>query len=302
MAIKMVREPSETPNISNVDDFVGLRYAYGNQDGYIINKLNECSFEIIGNTFKINSGRIVLQGIETDIDANGVSITIDNIATKRFYSVYLEVNLEIMTSSIKSSYDTAGYPIIDKGDDLTKVTNGIARMLLYTFDVSNAIITNVQKRFHDIKYSEDLLVKESVNSQKVNGLEIIKDEKGVIKIGNAIIPQKILIRDEPITIPSANNLYLNMGKDSLVDRIFEIEFINKSDSPDFVRYAKFKIVKEQDQLTFGTDFYYHYITNGGSCLRICQRFIEAEGNYYLNFDEINGGNDIIINKIYEIIE
>jgi hypothetical protein len=158
MAVKMVREPSETPNISNVDDFVGLRYAYGNQDGYVINKLNECSFEIIGNTFKVNSGRVVIQGIETDVDANGVSIIVDSIATKRFYSVYLEVNLETMTSSIKSSYDTSGYPIIDKGDDLTKITNGIARLLLYTFDASNGIITNVQRKIEPIAYSGTALV------------------------------------------------------------------------------------------------------------------------------------------------
>lgn len=158
MAVKMVREPSEIPSISNVDDFVGLRYAYGNQDGFVINKLNECSYKVIGNTFKVNSGRLVLQGVETDIDANGSSIIIDSIATKRFYSVYLEVNLERMTSLIKSSYDTAGYPTIEKGDDLTKVTNGIAKMLLYTFDATNGIITNVQKKINAIAYSGTALV------------------------------------------------------------------------------------------------------------------------------------------------
>ena len=48
MAIEMVRIPSETPNISNTDDFVGLRYAYGNQNGYVIGKGQECSPTISG--------------------------------------------------------------------------------------------------------------------------------------------------------------------------------------------------------------------------------------------------------------
>ena len=35
MAVKLVRAPSATPNIYNTDDFVGLRYSYGDNNGYV---------------------------------------------------------------------------------------------------------------------------------------------------------------------------------------------------------------------------------------------------------------------------
>ena len=89
MAIEMVRIPSDTPNITNIDDIIGLRYAYGNQNGYVINKGNECSYTINGSIFKINSGRLVLQGVECDIDANGVEILIDSIASKQYFLKYI---------------------------------------------------------------------------------------------------------------------------------------------------------------------------------------------------------------------
>ena len=112
MAIEMVRIPSETPNISNTDDFVGLRYAYGNQNGYVIGKGQECSYTISGSKFKVNSGRLVLQGVECDIDANGVEITIDNVATKKYYTVYLQVNLATNETKILARSDTTSYPTI----------------------------------------------------------------------------------------------------------------------------------------------------------------------------------------------
>lgn len=193
MAIEMVRIPSETPNINNIDDFVGLRYAYGNQDGYVLNKGNECSYTINGSIFKINSGRLVLQGVECDIDANGVEITIDNVATKQYYSVYLQVNLALNETKILSTSDTASYPPVDTGDDLTQNTTGIARLLLYTFDAQNGVIENVQKRVDEILYLTNFKVKNSFNADKINGLEIKKNEENSIVVGDEIISRKIVL-------------------------------------------------------------------------------------------------------------
>lgn len=152
MAIKMVREPSETPNINNIDDIVPMRYAYGNQNGYVIGKGTEISNTVNGLNFTVNSGRLVLQGVECDIDASGVTITIDNIATKRYYTVYLEVNLGLNTATIKDEYDTATYPTIDTGDDLTENTTGIARLPLYRFTATSGIISDVNKVVESIGY------------------------------------------------------------------------------------------------------------------------------------------------------
>lgn len=152
MAIEMVRIPSETPNIANIDDFVGLRYAYGNQDGYVANKGNECSYSINGNIFKINSGRLVLQGVECDINANGVEITIESISATRYFTIYLQVNLALNETKILSQYDTATYPIIESGDDLTQDTSGVARLPLFHFVATNGVISSVEKIVGGINY------------------------------------------------------------------------------------------------------------------------------------------------------
>ena len=174
MAIKMVREPSETPNINNMDDIVPMRYAYGNQNGYVIGKGTEISNTVNGLNFTVNSGRLVLQGVECDIDASGVTITIDNIATTRYYVVYLQVNLGTNTASILNTYDTATYPTIDDGDDLTENTTGVARLPLYRFTATSGIISEVNKVVESIKYTP----------------KFIFEDDGVLRVGNNIIPQK----------------------------------------------------------------------------------------------------------------
>ena len=178
MAIKMVREPSETPNINNIDDIVPMRYAYGGQNGYVIGKGTEISNTVNGLNFTVNSGRLVLQGVECDIDATGVTITIDNIATKQYYTVYLEVNLGLNTATIKSEYDTATYPIIDDGDDLTENTTGIARLPLYQFTATSGIIGEVNKVVEKIGYPlSDYNIENGTIEERLNRLGF---KKGVV--------------------------------------------------------------------------------------------------------------------------
>lgn len=165
MAIKMVRQPSETTNINNIDDIIPFRYAYGNQNGYVIGKGSELSYSVNGSDFIVNSGRVVIQGVETDIDANGFAFTIDNNATTRYYVVYNEVNLATNESTLKLVYDTATYPIIESGDDLNEFTTGIARTSLYKFSAVNGVISNVEKVVQPIKYTKDVEVEWSTNSR-----------------------------------------------------------------------------------------------------------------------------------------
>mgnify|MGYP001859670197 CR=1 FL=1 len=203
MAIKMVREPSETPNINNIDDIIPMRYAYGGQNGFVIGKGTEISNTVSGLNFTVNSGRLVLQGVECDIDATGVTITIDNIATKRYYTIYLEVNLGLNTATIKSEYDTATYPTIDTGDDLTENSTGIARLPLYRFTATSGIISDVNKVVESIKYINSSITVD--NSKKVNNLEIKRDENGILNINDIIISQKKLIFDQIINSGTSND-------------------------------------------------------------------------------------------------
>lgn len=224
MAIKMVREPSETPNINNIDDIIPMRYAYGGQNGFVIGKGTEISNTVSGLNFTVNSGRLVLQGVECDIDATGVTISIDNIATKRYYTVYLEVNLGLNTATIKSEYDTATYPSIDAGDDLTENTTGIARLPLYQFTATSGIISDVYKVVESIKYTKDLKVNSAMNSDKINDIEIIQDENGVLKVGDIIIPQKKLLWSGSEATPSVGTLQIELNNINVGDNlILEIQ-------------------------------------------------------------------------------
>lgn len=203
MAIKMVREPSETPNINNIDDIVPMRYAYGNQNGFVIGKGTEISNTVNGLNFTVNSGRLVLQGVECGIDASGVTITIDNIATTRYYVIYLQVNLGTNTASILNTYDTTTYPTIDAGDDLTENTTGVARLPLYRFTATSGIISDVNKVVESIKYINSSITVD--NSKKVNNLEIKRDENGILNINDIIISQKKLIFDQIINSGTSND-------------------------------------------------------------------------------------------------
>lgn len=212
MAIKMVREPSETPNINNIDDIIPMRYAYGGQNGFVIGKGTEISNTVSGLNFTVNSGRLVLQGVECDIDATGVTITIDNIATKRYYTIYLEVNLGLNTATIKSEYDTATYPTIDAGDDLTENTTGVARLPLYQFTATSGIISEVNKVVESVKYAKDIKVNNALNSDnadKVNNLEIKENENNLLQNSDNIIPQLKLLYDGDIFISETQGVLLN---------------------------------------------------------------------------------------------
>ena len=166
--MEMTSDMKNYNSVTNIDDIIPFRYAYGNQDGYVIGKGTQISYTIDGSTFRINSGRVVLQGVETDVDANGVSFTIDNSSETRYFVVYYEVNLATQTTAIKlSDYSTNGYPSIDAGDDLTVNASGIARTELYRFTATGGVISNVVRTAKAIEYSGTALVGYDINKGTV---------------------------------------------------------------------------------------------------------------------------------------
>ena len=187
MAINFVRQPSETPNVRNIDDIVPFRYAYGDQNGYVKDKGNELSYTVNGSNFRINSGRVVLFGVESDIDANGVTITVDNVATTRYYSVYYKVNLALNTTSIESEYSTEDYPTISTGDDLTANTSGTANLELYRFEATNGVISDVIKIVTEIGY---------VNENKINSVIDNKfNNSNTTSFGDYVVPKIKIIAE-----------------------------------------------------------------------------------------------------------
>lgn len=223
MAIKMVREPSETPNISNIDDIIPMRYAYGNQSGYVINKGNQISYTVNGLNFTINSGRLVLQGVECDIDASGVTVTIDNIATKRYYTVYLQVNLGVNTATVLATYDTTTYPNPPASDDLTANSTGVAYLILYNFTATGGIISEVYKVVQSVKYTPDIEVKNaqmanlaSVAFNDANGDKLAsqKDVDNAVKGTNDIVNIRLEVY-EVLQFVSRAYLYIDVEANAL---------------------------------------------------------------------------------------
>ena len=155
MAVKLVRANSDTPNVQNYDDSRLLRYATNGYNGVVKGYGNQCSYEIDGSNFIVKSGEFVIDGWQGDIDGAGMTITVDNLSGVQYYVVYAEIDLSVnnnQKAEIKATYNTAYYPDIQKGDDLTTNYSGIARMVLYKFEATNGVISNVAQVFNVIEY------------------------------------------------------------------------------------------------------------------------------------------------------
>ncbi len=254
MAIEMVRKPSETPNILNFDDFIGLRYAYGNQDGYVKGRGNECSYSIDQKTyyayFKINSGRLVIQGIECDINADGVEYYIGNLP-EAFYTIYLQVKPALNKAELYITYDTEDYPIIDKGDDLTENSTGVARLEIYHLKAINGVVSDVEKVVNPIEFINEDTIKNTMvnnsihainatnannanNSTQINNLDIKRNANGLLILNedseNIIIPQKKVIWQGNKEINSKT----------------QIKIIPLSEMPDVSQYSKLECILKKD--------------------------------------------------------
>lgn len=251
MSIKMVREPSETPNITNIDDIVPFRYAYGNQNGYVKDRGSEISYSINGSQFTVNSGRLVLQGVECDISASGVTLTIDSVAELRYYVAYLQVNLALNTVTILTAYDTVTYPTISRGDDLTELPTGTANLPLYKFTANGGVISNVEKIVNEINYiNETTKVNNSFNSDNSNlvqNIDFSDDNKAIF--GDYIVSKKKLVGNANFTFTlPANSTEATSSQVSLIsypflrfepDKQYTIEFsinASQSDLPSSIKH------------------------------------------------------------------
>lgn len=304
MAIKFVRKPSETPNIKNTDDFVGLRYAYGNQNGYVIGKGSECSYSINGTTFKINSCRLVLQGVEVDIDSAGVSLTITDISSKRYFTAYLQVSLATNSAEIKLETSQVNYPVISAGDDLNVNTSGTARMELYRFTATGSVISDVQKVVNKVKYIEDFTVN---NAKKVNNLEIKQDANSVVKIGEEILPKKKLLWSSDIGASSIEqsgfmnkNLEIWLSSDDLKQnmKIIKTRFSPNSSSgvslPSY--YDGIDWIKASKVEYFNMSIHYYTIVCKDEGIGISGTYVDTVKQTVTN------NKNFKIYKIYEIVE
>ena len=331
MAIKMVREPSETPNITNIDDIIPFRYAYGNQNGYVLGRGTEISNTINGLNFTVNSGRLVVQGVECDIDASGVTLTIDNIATKRYYTAYLQVNLGLNTATVLATYDTATYPNPPASDDLTENSTGTAYLVLYHFTATSGVIGEVEKIVQGIQYINVALVKttkvdnaaNSDNSQKVNNIAFTREENNKIlsynsdsstNIGDISVIQRELLSRVVASIPTNASLTVSNLEVQVGDTLeVEVSYRPSSLSELPTRNDAFKLTIDSSSSCSSEVKGIVYFTDG----TMTNVFLQASYNNnqlsfqalkVINFSpiseqvEVRNAVDVVVNYIYKIIK
>lgn len=144
--------------ISNVDDIVGLRYAYGNQNGYAIGIGSELSANYENGTFTVNSGRAVIQGDEIDIDANGLSTTLDTTSGTRYFKIYLKTNLDSNVAELESYYSSTSYDTISEPSSGDVISGNTAYLLLYTLELNGTTEVEKSKIVKPIYYNSKRLV------------------------------------------------------------------------------------------------------------------------------------------------
>lgn len=166
--LRLVRQSSNEPNVSNKDDACMVRYAYGGYDGRVkdagnlVNcSLNFDSQDVSGVYVDVSSGKVVIQGWEIDIEEESVGAFHPTDAGTLY--MYLYIELELITETVRfrpiSSYTEV--PPLPTGDDLTQVPSGTARMLLCHWDASASGISNlvmdapIIKRLSDIEAELD---------------------------------------------------------------------------------------------------------------------------------------------------
>ena len=166
MGVTLIRQNSDTPNVSNTDDARMIRFAYGGRNGVVKGYGQECAYTVDGKKFSIGSGCIVLQGWEVRLDANGWEMNAGTSTAGMSYCVFLEINLAAQTAQIKSQPvgGLGNYPSVPLSDDLTRNTTGTAYMHLYHFsagadgtiiDGSATALYNVKKMFSVIGYVQE---------------------------------------------------------------------------------------------------------------------------------------------------
>ena len=308
MGIKIVREESETPNIRNTDDFVSIRYAYGNQNGYVISKGNELDItQVDAKNINIGSGRLVVQGVEVDIDANGVNVAFDDLSQTGdvYVSVYCKVNVALNEVVVEKMFDMVDYPVIEEGDDLTEKSSGIANIEIAHIKLSNGAIVSINKTIKPIEYS----------------LVITKDENGVLMVGDTIIPQKKILWEIPQDPMDSNNNTWNI---SLAQQYAEIPYadIFKNKTLEIIvtsEYGKFpcKIIDSFSRNIDGRvikgiiplGWYFSKNILGDTVFgnREIRIYLENDilnvERFYSNSIGIDGkSGEVAFSKIYEIIE
>lgn len=205
MSVRLLRESSDTPNISNKEDVRMVQYAYGRYDGVLSEYKSECgyAYDTSNGTFTIKGGRLVFHGWEVELDSQGWSM---QISSGTYYLVYLEVDLTAETAKIKSVYAQGDYPEVNSGDNLDEYEYGIARMPLYKvrYDRLGSSAGTVERLFERIP---SLKVVQNNLEERLNKLGF---NKGQLELAYRADPQNTLKSSKNEAVKIGTNVYVNL--------------------------------------------------------------------------------------------
>lgn len=266
MALRLVRQTSDTPNITNKDDTIMTRYAYGGYNGVVKAFGNECGYTAELGVFKILDGRIVIDGWEIDVDGAGWNLNLSTVTGTQYLSVFAQVNVETESVILNATYSQNNYYEIEKGDDLTEIPNGTARLLLYNVKVENGAIVEVIKRFEiiDYYYNSIFVPYYNENGYISNNTKNLMNKNLKIEIFANNLPNGNYFIETRF-ISSASKLILldtSFDNSNLISWFAKISLKENLTGLNISLHKKTTSIKtEKSQMSDSSGFYYDVVTN-----------------------------------------
>lgn len=149
------------------------------------------------------------------------------------------------------------------------------------------------------KFADDAICPDAMNAKKVNNLEIVRTEDGVLKIGDTVIPQRKLLWTGYFTKPTTNTA-VKLTSDDWSEKKIEVEFIYGENAHTLTLKGFFKMIVplalEGENLHFATA----YIASDDSDGVYVPFYAKPDGIYVSRGSSV--GVSWGIKSVYEIIE
>ena len=207
--------------INEISGGLTARYLYnilGYSSGVLKDALSEFNMTYTNLTFSVSGGQAVAYGYIGEITTTSEFTFTAPSANSKYYFVYLDFDLrETIKKFAVSYYDNSNSDVWSpRQDNLANNEAGRFQLPIYKIKIdSDNTITVTDLR--EIKQ----IVKEAT---KINGMELKKDENGVLKIDEIVIPQ-----NKTLWVGSAeqaiidNSLTINLSEQIVIGEKLKID-------------------------------------------------------------------------------
>lgn len=227
--------------INEISGGLTARYLYnilGYSSGVLKDALSEFNMTYTNLTFSVAGGQAVAYGYIGEITTTSEFTFTAPSANSKYYFVYLDFDLrETIKKFAVSYYDNSNSDVWSpRQDNLANNEVGRFQLPIYKIkiDSDNTItVTDLREIKQTVK-----------DAARINGIELKKDENGVLKVGDVIIPQRIVLSTETISIPytgieASNQIKFQLDNRFSIGDVLELEW-NDNTSYKGVNYFKFK--------------------------------------------------------------